>query len=292
LHLLDLVRHHEGGRVPRDAAVLTFDDGYADNLHAAKPALVRHDVPATVFVSTGKIGQAREFWWDELDRLLLQPSVLPGTLELHAGGRTHRWELGSAAVVSAAELGSCRGRRPWDADRGTRLALYHAVYQVLQPLADETRDEMLARIATWSGAQPVARASHRTLSVAEMHALTEGGLVDVGAHTVSHAFLSTHSVAAQRHEIQESRRYLERELARPIESFAYPYGDCAPATVSLVREEFRCACSTRAAAVSRDSDRFRLPRFEVRDWDGDEFACHLRRWLRPWDGAPSGRSAS
>ena len=27
---------------------------------------------ATVFVVTGQIGHTREFWWDELERLLLQ----------------------------------------------------------------------------------------------------------------------------------------------------------------------------------------------------------------------------
>jgi peptidoglycan/xylan/chitin deacetylase (PgdA/CDA1 family) len=55
------------GRVPRRAVVLTFDDGYSDNLHVALPLLERYGVPATMFITSSNRGQ--EFWWDRLERL-------------------------------------------------------------------------------------------------------------------------------------------------------------------------------------------------------------------------------
>ena len=57
--------------LPRDAVALTFDDGYSDNLCEAKPILEAADVPATVFLTTGRIGTEKEFWWDELARMVL-----------------------------------------------------------------------------------------------------------------------------------------------------------------------------------------------------------------------------
>lgn len=48
--------------------VVTFDDGYADNLHTALPLLERHGVPATFYITTGCIGRDTEFWSDEIER--------------------------------------------------------------------------------------------------------------------------------------------------------------------------------------------------------------------------------
>jgi peptidoglycan/xylan/chitin deacetylase (PgdA/CDA1 family) len=59
----------ERGTTLRRAVAITFDDGYRDNLLAAKPILERHGVPATVFVVTGYTGTSGAFWWDGLERV-------------------------------------------------------------------------------------------------------------------------------------------------------------------------------------------------------------------------------
>ena len=69
LRLSELARAIEAGELPRRAVVVTFDDGYRDNLLNAKPLLERYEIPATVFVTAGQIGSDRDFWWDELVQL-------------------------------------------------------------------------------------------------------------------------------------------------------------------------------------------------------------------------------
>lgn len=50
--------------------VITFDDGYRDNLNCAAPILKRYDIPATFFVTTGFIDTQNVFPWDASNTVL------------------------------------------------------------------------------------------------------------------------------------------------------------------------------------------------------------------------------
>ena len=143
---------------------------------------------------------------------------------------------------------------------------------------------MLGELHRWAGAEPASRLSHRTLSYEEVVALSKGGLIEVGAHTVTHQALSALPAASQRDEILESKTRLEKILRRPVTSFAYPYGKqdhYTPETVNIVREAgFTCACSNFAGLVEQSTDPFQLPRIPVVDWSGEEFANMLSSWFR------------
>lgn len=281
LALGELARALREGTVPRRAVVVTFDDGYADNLHHAKPLLERHDVPATVFVTSGYVGAEREFWWDELAALLLQPGTLPPTLRLGVDGRVLEVELGDAAGYGEEEQRRDRARRAWDAPPSSRLGLYHRVWEDLRQAPDGARQAALGELAGWAGRPRGPRAGHRPLDRRELAALAHGGLVAIGAHSVSHPFLSALAPAEQRTEIARSRADLEDAVGQPITTFAYPHGDHAPATRALVRENgFVAACTTRPASVTRADDPYALPRCDVQDWNGDEFDAHVGVWLR------------
>lgn len=283
LKLGDLSRALRDGRLPDRAVVVTFDDGYFDNLRNAKPLLERYDVPATVFVASGFIGEKREFWWDELDRLLLQPGELPEKLQLSVNGKAYHWELGEAADYTAEEFRSHRGWKAWKESRTPRHDLYTSLYELLRPLDAKVRREKLAEVRKWRVDAPGRRPRHRPLSVEEIGALHGGGLVEIGAHTVNHPLLADQPVAVQRREISESKTRLEQILGHPLSSFAYPYGkpqDYTAETVDLVRQAgFACACSGVTGVVGRTSDPFQLPRVYARNWNGDRLAEQLGRWF-------------
>ena len=283
LTLPALARSHERGEVPQGGVVLTFDDGYADNLQVAKPLLARHDVPATVFVTSGHVATEDELWWDELERLLLVPLRLPATLDLAIAGATHHWDLGRAAVYADDDRrrDRGRGRRAWEGAPGSRHALYYAVWSLLLPLAARERRDVLDAIASWAGEPRRPRATHRVVRADELVELARGGLVDIGSHTVTHAMFPAQSAAAQAHELAESKAALEAILGAPVTTFAYPHGERAPESPGLVRDAgFACACTVVAEPVWKGSARYELPRFAVEDWGGDEFARRLTRWLQ------------
>ena len=70
----------------------TFDDGYADNLHGAIQMLEHFDLPALFFITTGGISSGREFWWDELEQLILGEGA-PSEISFAAGDLVYSWNI-------------------------------------------------------------------------------------------------------------------------------------------------------------------------------------------------------
>jgi peptidoglycan/xylan/chitin deacetylase (PgdA/CDA1 family) len=278
--LKQLVGAIQRGSLPSRVVAITFDDGYADNLYNALPLLEQHASPATFFVTSGCIGSKREFWWDELDRLLLQPGVLPETLRLTINGNTYHCDLNKVAHYRESDY--LRYRR-WNVlennDPTSRQHIYRSLCQILQPLPEVERQKILDDLLRWADAEPKCRSTHGILSEAEVNDLAKGGLAEIGSHTESHPVLSTMRPDVQQVEIEESKARLEKILGRPVNSFSYPFGtqsDYTDETVAIARKAgFHCACSNFAGVVCKGTDPFQLPRFLVRDWAGEEFTRRL-----------------
>ena len=250
-----------GRRAPRRCVAVTFDDGYADNLHAAVPALERGGVPATVFVIAGTLG-GTELWWDRLARLLLSSGALPERLSLALDGAP--------------------GETTFDTSGSSRLDVFMEIWRTLQPLRHAERERCLARIAASIG-EDRGIAEARTLAVDELVALAAHPLVAVGGHTVTHPRLAALPPAEQALEIVEGKRVLEEIVGRPLDAFAYPFGrpeDFTSETERAVRDAgFRIACANFSGSVGASTDPHRLPRAYVQDCDGDVFEQRLAGWL-------------
>lgn len=75
------LRGERQGRV----AVITLDDGYADNLEAALPVLQRHGFSATCYVVSGSIGRHNE--WDDQKLGVRKPMMSAAQIrQWHHGG--------------------------------------------------------------------------------------------------------------------------------------------------------------------------------------------------------------
>jgi peptidoglycan/xylan/chitin deacetylase (PgdA/CDA1 family) len=281
LSLTRAVHSLQQGVLSENGIVVTFDDGYADNFYNAKPLLELYAVPATVFITSGYVSGNREFWWDELEWLLLEPEVVPGELCLMAADQIFSWPPAQAArqpsdprqiSTDALATGQVVG--------SSRRELYRALHAFLKPFGESEREKTLNEISDWAGIDRMIRDSHRPLSAEEVANMANGELMELGAHTVTHPSLPALSAEAQFLEIQGSKLRLERLLGRPVSSFAYPYGESAPGTTALVqRAGFALACSTQPGLINYQSDPFFLPRMKVENWDGEEMAKKLAKWF-------------
>jgi peptidoglycan/xylan/chitin deacetylase (PgdA/CDA1 family) len=59
-----------GKKLPPKPIVISFDDGYADNLLTALPILEKYGMKATVFVIAGSVGQPNYVTWDQAVEML------------------------------------------------------------------------------------------------------------------------------------------------------------------------------------------------------------------------------
>jgi peptidoglycan/xylan/chitin deacetylase (PgdA/CDA1 family) len=255
---------------------VTFDDGYADNLHTALPVLERNGIPATFFLTTGVLGGEREFWWDELERLLLCPPQLPRSLHVVLRESSHVFEVGGAAEPLAGSHAVPGATRPWEAARDTRLGFYYTVWQLLSTLSEAARQAALEQLRDQLAAPDLTRESHRSLTRQEAICLAAGAQIDIGAHSVTHGSLPAQSSEVQSWEMRQSKRDLEALIGRPVTGFAYPHGDYAPETLELARASgFEFACTVDGGCVKRNTQPLLLPRLSVAECTGAELARSL-----------------
>jgi peptidoglycan/xylan/chitin deacetylase (PgdA/CDA1 family) len=283
LSLADLVEATGERRLPARSVAVTFDDGYADNLHEARPALARSGVPATVFVVGAAVGSDREFYWDEVERLLLLPPRVPPVLRLNMPDGPRAWELGEGALRPIDD----EKWRTWDVlaahDPSSRHGIYRDLCRELMGSSADAREVVLEQLRCWSGEAPQGRPSHRTLREDELVTLADGGLVEIGAHTMHHPRLAELTPEQQSEEIRGGRNRLESILGRPPRGFSYPYGgraDYNRDSIRLVRDAgFAFACSNFGGPVANREDVFQVRRVIVRDWNGEEFKARMEEAL-------------
>jgi peptidoglycan/xylan/chitin deacetylase (PgdA/CDA1 family) len=280
VRLGDLVAALRAGELPSRAVAITFDDGYADNLAAAKPVLERKGAPATVFVASGWMGGDRMYWWDELESLLLRPGRLPSVLEIEIGHEILHWQLGEDAVYTPE---AAADRSDWTVldrdDPGPRQLIYRELSARLRDLDERARERVLDYLRSTRVGGDMSNGKPRPMTADELRRLADGDLVDVGAHTITHPSLSRLEPDMQRMEIAGSKRQLEGALNRTVTSFAYPYGgasDFDKMTAQIVRDAgFDHACANVSSRLVRGTDAYRLPRLLVRDCDGAELTRRL-----------------
>jgi peptidoglycan/xylan/chitin deacetylase (PgdA/CDA1 family) len=270
LPLSEFVERLEQGTLPRDAVAVTFDDGYVDNLREAKPRLEACAVPATVFVTTGTVGQRHEYWWDELARGILLRSA-PLDCEVEIAGERCRLQFAAPEGVDGSSTW-----RTTEQPRTGRESTYLSVWRKLQVVPARERRAAMDRLRTKLDPAPADEAD-LPMTGQEIASLSSGGLVQIGGHTVTHPVLPTLDPVERRREILDGKLACERFAGRQITGFAYPHGALDADSRAAVHESgFLWACSTDGRTVSaHEDDPLALPRVAVPDVDGPTFSRML-----------------
>ena len=260
ISLDELVEAKKNKKLKNGTVAITFDDGYKDNYTAAYPILIKHQVPATFFISSAYIENQKEFWWDKLIRLIFTESNLPERLELKTIGK--HWNIQQDTF-----------------DEKVRLDFFFDVWSSLVEVHPNLRDQGLSEIEFWSNHDKNIRPDHLPMSKAELIEMSQHPLISIEAHTNNHAALSYLNKDSQREEIQNGKLWLEQVLNKSITGLSYPNGSYNEDTISLMEEiGFEYACTTEELRNSSYISDHKLPRFQVRDWNKEDFINKLEQW--------------
>jgi peptidoglycan/xylan/chitin deacetylase (PgdA/CDA1 family) len=246
-----------GATLPRNAVAITFDDGYADNLAAAR-TLARYGLTATFYLTAGCLAGGAPFWPAEL-RFLVK--VIAGlTIDLDVNGSTVSVALGSARerMGAISRLTKLFKAHP--------ISVRESLREQLRRLAGPTQPG--SPMLTWS-------------DVAEIHGM---GMV-IGSHTMTHPNLPNAGPTDARQEVMASKATLERAIGAPVTMFSYPNGGAerylTREVTRLVKEAgFDAATTSRNAFAGPHSNLYALERIQVSDrLDDLVFALEVERFV-------------
>jgi peptidoglycan/xylan/chitin deacetylase (PgdA/CDA1 family) len=193
----------EGGRpLPDQPVLVTFDDGFRNNLTHAASILRELGIPAIIHVTTGYVGATRPLWAEEVrmricawpERPLPMPDARPD-VPLPSGPAAR-------AALADHVRGLCKELPCGEAQAYLDRLREHPLPQ---SAAQETED--LQVFLSWN----------------EIRAWCKLGF-EIGSHTVQHPILSRCDNAGLTRELVESKAAIERETGRECYAIAYPNG--------------------------------------------------------------------
>ncbi|HHP7239299.1 polysaccharide deacetylase family protein [Longibacter sp.] len=231
----------------RDGAgyLLTFDDGYRNNLTNALPVLEEYDAPALIFVTTGFIDG--DIYPYELELA----EVIRSRRTLHVPEKTRETE---EDLIEIATLKS-------------KEALYQTLRKPLKPVSHSQREAYMNRLADANGYDREHFQTVPFLSWEEIASLDRHPLITIGAHTHEHPVLTRRLPWPAFQEMSMSKQRLEDVLGHKVHHFSYPYGRSNRLIKSLARlSGFEWAFTTDAKRVSsfKGCDPFAVPRIDIR----------------------------
>jgi peptidoglycan/xylan/chitin deacetylase (PgdA/CDA1 family) len=217
----------------------SVDDCYRDTYEEIVPLFRRHNVPVTLFVTTGIPDGTLPLWAAGLedtllnnDRVILEDGAIDVPTSDAKRTAFHRiadrWD-GPQAAASYKKFCELNG---------VDIDVMHWKHAITWEMLEELRDDPL---------------------------------VEIGGHTVTHARISSLSPDGARFELKGSRDRLVERLGIPARHFAFPYGrsgDCGPRDFAIARDAgYASAATTRKGLVRNGQDAYNLPRCTINGAD-------------------------
>lgn len=250
-----------GEKLPKRACVITFDDGWYDNVEFALPVIKQEQVPITLFTVVEKIGTDFQFW----------PNLISALLASHALPAMQSHPLFAQALAQVP-----------DTDDTNNREYMAAVIHKLKQSSDGAIFEALDTI-NWRS-HLAFELPRGLMNWDDVRTMQSSGLVSIGSHTCNHKRLNASLTAKDlHHEVVESKQLLATKVDRSVDIFCFPNGDYNPAALESVTETYGAAVTTKRGIVNATTaDLHQLTRIGLHQHISDTprtFGARLSGWI-------------
>ncbi len=254
------VLHGTQTSLPANPLIITIDDGYQDNYEYAFPVLKKHDVPATIFLTTDFVSCKAWLWANRLEY------ILKNTTRAYFS-----FMLGD--IEQAFQVDTFEG---W---HHAQLVLFN----YCRTLPETKKKEVLIDLA---GHLKVIVPDEATSAFApltwEQIREMQNSNIGYGSHTCSHSIMSRLSDNELDYELKVSKEKIENNTNTKVNVLCYPNGqpeDISKNVIRFVQRNGYCSAVTTIAGFNyfNNSDPYLLNRITLGGEESALFARNLTR---------------
>lgn len=229
---------------PKNAVVITVDDGYCDFYDVAYPVLKKYNVPATFYISTRFVDG--DFWlWPDTVKYILDNS--DGIdMDNISGGLVYK-----EAVLNAKD----------------RYSLWSMIISYLLSITEDKKKTWLTEFAKVQNIEIPKKPEkcYQAVSWDQVKELDKN-MIEIGVHTQTHPSLGRLHESQLESEIQGSVDIIRQKTGAEAKNFCYPNGQ--PSDYSELVKKFveDAGCHSAVTAFYDQylvDDLFELRRFNV-----------------------------
>ena len=243
--------------------VLTFDDGYRNNVTHALPILRQFGAPAIFFIPTGFLDHPRPFWFDRLD-YAAQHARTEGQ-ELKIGSVRTRLDCSSKETLRESFVGFIRAAQAQDLSDWEFLEEVEKLTVLLEERAGRSLLSIVAEdpwtaIVNWD----------------EINAVISDD-ISVGSHTVDHMRLGAVDRSTAYDQLHRSKQSIEVRTGSCCRSICYPKGSFCEETVEVAEEcGYTCGLTTIEGLNRAGDNPMTLRRIGIGvDWSATELLARV-----------------
>jgi peptidoglycan/xylan/chitin deacetylase (PgdA/CDA1 family) len=229
--------------------LMTFDDGYRNNIDYALPICKQFGIKPILFIATDHVENCLPFWFDRLDYALQQN--MGEVISITYSGQNYSFDATSRATLSNSYKQFRDKVKSKYSDDIAMNKLFDALSDQLElrsgkALRDICNEDDWSAIVSWGALRKEVKL--KTL--------------DVGSHTINHLRLDSLSEDKAYFELQESKRLIEDKLSVDCDYFCYPNGNYNKQSISLVKSSgYKAAFSTDVGLCQSKDQIMALKRF-------------------------------